>query len=340
MPHIHPHSTSFLRKLEKYRDSVLRPAGLDFPEPAGPLPSYFPEIAIVPDEDRVWKFYGAGHAHLARNTLKASVRLQAAKVGTPPIVYSDAAPPSVRKHGVACIIMERIVGESFDPGQLMNPATPLAPLFARLHSLTSDRWGALTWRGGHRHPEAYVRWTVAYWLAKLDPLLRASGQAPLAGVREWFERNASCLVPPDGRFHFRHGDIHESNLLVSPDGTIHVLDLDSAGYGAFGLDLAQLINRNHSDAADDLDPGHALDAWESRAAPFLESYFREAGPRRFDQWRAMRKFCFLFFQLRHYLDRAQAATPERCGDFFMTLPEIMEDMRRRRRVLDHFFAGS
>lgn len=334
MPHTQPHAAEFLARVALYRERVLAPSGLDLPAGALPRSSFFPEICVIEGPGAVGKFYGAGNAQWARNTVRASKLLQEAGVATPRILFSEVMPDAVRRHGLACILMERIEGRNFELQNLIDDPEPLAELLLRMHRLTSERWGALTWNAPCRDPEIFIVGQARQWLDELAPLESGAGLSPLTGVGEWFEHHAARLRPPEGRFHLSHNDLHETNLILSHDGTIHVIDLDMTGYGAIGLDLARLVHRPHYPAVAPGETRDALQFWEHRAAPFLETYLRMAPPSRRDLWQGTRTLCHVYELLHGYLHRLYAATPENCSDFNMTLPELLDDIRRRRSLID------
>ncbi len=299
-------SEEFLRSVKRYRMRVLAPAGLDHSDARRRIGSHFPGHCTFEAGNQVWKFYAASRARNARNTVKASRRLRSAGIPTPPISYVDVRYESVKEHGIACIMMDRIEAVPIDPSELRDAGTALASLLAGLHSLTSESWGDLTWQPGGANLEQFVRNSAAGLLGDIRSREEGLHLAPFEALDSWMERRRRGGSLDTAAFQLVHGDLHESNILRETDGSLHLIDLDFSGYRMFGLDLTNLIQRMNPTPAPSPNPETAMHLWEEAARPFLKAYFELTPPDFPDQWQRFRPVGFLLANLRAYLEGLRA----------------------------------
>ncbi len=335
MSYTNPHSEEFLEQVKRYRKRVLTPAGLDFSAEVRRHATYFPKNAVFEGEERVWKFYGPERNRNARNTVRTSKRLIAEGISTPKLHFTDVRFETVRQHGVACVIMDRIQGEPFDTNQLKQAGCPLAPLLARMHRLTSNAWGDLTWQTSGRGPAHFIKRTAAEILNHVQPLTSRAPHGPLEDFIPRLARHLKRWDTPNGLYQLVHGDIHERNILQTADGILHFIDLDFSGYRLFSFDIADLIQRINAGPVEFTDPEVALEHWESRARPFLEDYFVAVPDGFREQWRELRHVGFLLVTLRKYLESLRLASPEDCREQGIRIEDLLRDLNARRRLLEN-----
>ncbi|MFD6465639.1 phosphotransferase [Streptomyces goshikiensis] len=138
------------------------------------------------------------------------------------------AEPPFREPGIA-------EGMGTVTGQLHHHAanTALPPDFARPTWEPADildRGYALT------HPD--------------HPLLGDDGAAVLRAVAERIHAHGPV---PSSDYGLIHGDLHRENMLLTPEGTIAVIDFDDCGLGAYTLDIATVLSSIHRLCRDEPD---------------------------------------------------------------------------------------
>ncbi|MGW7313159.1 phosphotransferase [Streptomyces sp. NPDC054865] len=74
------------------------------------------------------------------------------------------------------------------------------------------------------------------------PLLSDDGAAVLRAVAERIQAHGPI---PDSDRGLIHGDLHRENMLLTPAGTIAVIDFDDCGLGAYTLDIATVLSSIH-----------------------------------------------------------------------------------------------
>jgi Ser/Thr protein kinase RdoA (MazF antagonist) len=324
----------FLLRIGRYRKRVLEPAGLNFTDGRRHQGSHFPNHGVFSADHRIWKFYSPPRARNARNTVKMASLLRSEGIPTPSILHRAVGYRTVKEHGLACIIMERIEGNHYDPDCLTKPGASLAPVLARLHRITSASWGDLTWQPGGSSLERFIGNTGARCRNRIQKLVERIQHSPLEGLEPWFERHRPLMSLDGGPFQLVHGDLHESNILQSPDGIPHLIDLDFSGYRSFVLDLADIVQRANAMFLPIADPDSALEQWEGRARPFLEDYFRLAPETFRPLWRSLRPVSFVMINLRAYLEGLQMATPRACERRGIDHETLLRELHGRRRLID------
>ncbi|MFF2403444.1 phosphotransferase [Streptomyces goshikiensis] len=95
------------------------------------------------------------------------------------------------------------------------------------------------------------------------PLLGANGAAVLRAVAERI--HARGPIPERDR-GLIHGDLHRENMLLTPNGSIAVIDFDDCGLGAYTLDIATVLSSIHRLCRND------SEAYADFAYRFLTAY--------------------------------------------------------------------
>ncbi|MFJ5811249.1 phosphotransferase [Streptomyces sp. NPDC093093] len=92
-------------------------------------------------------------------------------------------------------------------------------------------------------------------------------------MRAVAERFHSHGPVPDSDRGPIHGDLHRENMLLTPDGTIAVIDFDDCGLGAYILDIATVLSSIHRLCRDE------PDTYATFASRFLTAYEKPAAPK-------------------------------------------------------------
>jgi hypothetical protein len=330
---------TFIEAGERYRRSVLRPAGLDFDE--SEIERAVPSIrkktlqnCTFIGKERVWKFYEPRWAKYVRNAIGSSELLRARGISAVRVLFADAEAESVERNGLACLITERVQGDCIDFRVLGGPGGPLAPLLARLHGLRSTSWGRPGLAADDRYPELWVERSVAGYQAHIERCAPRASHGPLPEAIEWFRRNSDQLRELEGGFSFTLHNLNEENIRQTDDGALHLIDLDRCGFRLFAMDIARVIEKINLSPPAYTDPQDVVETWERPAAEFLEDYFREA-PGEFRRgWERVRRFFFLLTILRDYSRKLRSATPEGCEARGKDLAEVIRQAGERRELIE------
>lgn len=227
----------FAVDIERYRRRVLRRQDLANFE-LDPVAKSRHRLVIL-GEDRVWKFY-RGDRQKARNTVAVSGLLRSAGIRVPEILFSDVGKRTREKHGLNCVVTERLdckaLGRELSPEQVRQ----LARFLARLHSIRSEQWGYCHDLKTEDYFEQTFLEQIRLRMDLIEEWIEATGQKPLPDLPAWLTRRRDLLSPPGGKYCLVMEDTHSKNFQAGPDGEILLVDLDSVRFLDFPVDLVQL----------------------------------------------------------------------------------------------------
>ncbi|MEU8942677.1 phosphotransferase [Streptomyces goshikiensis] len=159
-------------------------------------------------------------------------------------------------------IFEWVPGHAEPPFREPGIAEGMGAVTAQLHhhaqtTALPDNFARPTWDAADILDRGYA-------LTHPDhPLLGANGAAVLRAVAERIHAHGPL---PERDRGLIHGDLHRENMLLTPNGSIAVIDFDDCGLGAYTLDIATVLSSIHRLCRND------SEAYADFAHRFLTAY--------------------------------------------------------------------
>jgi Ser/Thr protein kinase RdoA (MazF antagonist) len=330
----------FLEKIQDYWEAVLAPSGIGR-EGFVLIEGYnLPKVCLYADATRVVKFYSSNNRTWARNSAAVMERLHEAGVSVPRVLRADVDDVSIRRHGVACIVMDRIQGDTPRIEEISDDAVGLARQLARMHRIRGERWGGLHPGRKGDAPEIWMRREVLPRLKRVRRSLDRMAHPPFEQATEWFREQWRELAGESGTFELTWYDFHDANMRRSDSGNLYLIDFDQSGYRCFGLDVAQILLRVSHGVTSQAWPGDGeglIAAIEHEGRGFLTNYFK-AMPEAFrKRWESVRRVCLAFAVLRYYANLLESAEWSGWG---LDAEGAAAEALRARCMLDLLMDGS
>lgn len=260
-------------------------------------------------------FFDVGRA---LRTLVAARHMVAAGAPVPRLLHADFSLRTRVRTGLVHLVEQAIDGANLYEVELTaDRVAQAARALATLHNITRPRWGALLPVVGRRR--GYFDFVNARLQRRLKGLVVS--QPALAGfevVREWFVgfRGRAEVQP---HFNLCHLRISSTNILFAADGNAYLIDLVTARYGVFAIDLERALHRWCDD-----DP--------ALCEAFLQAYFAATTHTTRADWEARRAY----FHGSFHLAQAYRAGKSLCAHLRLrgeTGPR--KRSRLRNRVIRH-----
>lgn len=151
----------------------------------------------------------------------------------------------------------RLVGSAMAAGETVSRGRPGSGRCCCAAERVPVGFARPTWEGADILDHGY---------AITHPAHSLLGDDAAAVLRAVAERIHSHGHVPDSERGLIHGDLHRENMLLTPEGTIAVIDFDDCGLGAYTLDIANVLSSIHRPCRDE------PDTYATFASRFLTAY--------------------------------------------------------------------
>lgn len=160
----------------------------------------------------------------------------------PRVLWHDSSIRTFKRLWAFVLVEERISGRHLEDSNFCDEALKSAArCLAQVHNVTRNRWGQLWfgWKGGYfRH----LQTRTERRLVGLRHCGEIVSKTDIARWQRWFAE-WKPLVDRMRLFCLSHMRINLNNLLVSDDNSAYLLDLMTARYASFWVDLVRAHHR-------------------------------------------------------------------------------------------------
>lgn len=234
-----------------------------------------------------------------------------------------------------CIVSPWIEGRPLTSHDVTVRSAELAAIAARLHwpppEATSPGYDAF----------ALTEQSVQKVVRQLREKSAAAGMAVTGGiaasVARWFPPVVAANAKEGAHRCLLHLDLTSSNILVGPRDTLHLIDFEQVGVGAFGFDLALFLLQTAMLLEPALWSAPVEDAIDAVApSQLLHDYLAHAPRCAADLWSAFAPTHILFAYLRLSRGLAYRLVDPALRTGPLDLAQAARDLARRLRSLDSF----
>jgi len=155
----------------------------------------------------------------------------------PEVLYVDDSAKTYREFGHYIVVEERIEGRSLNEFADLTDFLPLiAQTFAQLHSIDTDRWGMI----GSEKKLGFFRYINKKAQNELTQLVHRYKDFLAAKEKKaysaWFKDNR-LMINSSHSFSLCHGDPYLTNILITKDRQLYLLDNDHTKYYPMAIEF-------------------------------------------------------------------------------------------------------
>jgi len=175
-----------------------------------------------------------------KNIIWAHAYLERRGLPVPRLLFADRAWKTARTMGYYFACEERVDGIALDGlgDERAGHIKPVAALFASMHANRSLRWGKMKSFQILGFGEYLMRKAAERIEALAGSGCTVQGK-PAAGLLAWFEQKKTIIKPFWG-FNLCHGDVNMKNILLSPGGSIRLIDTEAFKFLPFQIEYFRL----------------------------------------------------------------------------------------------------
>jgi aminoglycoside phosphotransferase (APT) family kinase protein len=163
------------------------------------------------------------------------------RLGVPRLVASATGAAEVARHGTGFVLREHVGGTPCDLACPPDTLRKVAEAYAAVHRVCADRWGHPRGTPG-AGPSALER-PLEAWRGTIRELQDLEGPGTEAAAETALRRLVQ--MQPHGRdpggYRLVHGDCNFKNILLTPNGKVCLIDLETVHFGFPPLEVTHLL---------------------------------------------------------------------------------------------------